>query len=73
MKKAYRLYPAQSVNRMRFTPPDGIDLLRIDAATLSLGDPDCGEYFEEAFITGTAPSTSCLDGSDLIQSVSSSK
>jgi penicillin-binding protein 1B len=61
MKKAYQLRPTRSVDSMYFEPPRGIELVRIDAATLLRGDPACGDSFEEAFIEGTAPTESCLD------------
>jgi penicillin-binding protein 1B len=60
MKKAYQLYPARYPAKMVFTPPPGIDLVRIDAVSLARGDPYCGESYEEAFLEGTAPATSCL-------------
>ena len=49
---------------MYFEPPPGVELVRIDAATLQRGDPYFGDSFYEAFIEGTAPTASCLD-SDL--------
>jgi penicillin-binding protein 1B len=61
MKKAYQLYPPRRLGSMVFTPPPGIEFVRIDKATLLRADPSCGESFEEAFIAGTAPLASCLD------------
>jgi penicillin-binding protein 1B len=61
MKKAYKLHPARNPGRLYFEPPPGIELVRVDAATLLRGDPYCGDSFYEAFIEGTAPTTSCLD------------
>ena len=61
MKKAYKLHPARNVGSMYFAPPEGIELVRIDTATLLRGDPACGDSFEEAFLEGTAPTDSCLD------------
>jgi penicillin-binding protein 1B len=60
MKKAYQLYPARNPDSMYFDPPPGIEIVRIDAATLLRGDPSCGESFDEAFIVGTAPTASCI-------------
>jgi penicillin-binding protein 1B len=61
MKKAYNLYPVRNPSQMYFTPPSGIELVSIDAATLLRGDPECGDSFVEAFLEGTAPTASCLD------------
>jgi penicillin-binding protein 1B len=61
MKKAYTLYPPRDLSAMQFTPPSGIELVRIDSATLLRGDPDCGDSFVEAFLEGTAPEESCVD------------
>lgn len=60
MKKAYQLYPARNSGRMDFSPPPGIELVNVDAATLLRGDPSCGDSFEEAFLVGTAPTGSCV-------------
>jgi penicillin-binding protein 1B len=61
MKKAYQIHPARNVNAMNFSPPSGIELVRIDSATLQRGDASCGEFFDEAFLWGTAPTGSCAD------------
>src|ERR1051326_7177203 len=59
MLKAYELYPVRDTARMSFRPPPGIDLVTIDAETLTLATPLCHNTFEEAFIAGTGPTTPC--------------
>ncbi len=61
MKKAYQIHPPKDPASMRFDPPQGIEMVSIDSATLQRGDPECGGSFIEAFLTGTAPAGSCLD------------
>jgi penicillin-binding protein 1B len=61
MKKAYALYPPRNPADLQFIPPPGVEVVRIDAATLLRGDAECGDSFYEAFIAGTAPVDSCLD------------
>jgi penicillin-binding protein 1B len=61
MKKAYELYPARNPAELQFNPPSGVEMVRIDAATLLRGDDYCGDSFVEAFLPGTAPEGSCLD------------
>jgi len=61
MKKAYQIHPPKDPAHMRFDPPPGIEMVSIDSATLQRGDPECGDSFTEAFLTGTAPAGSCLD------------
>jgi penicillin-binding protein 1B len=61
MKKAYKIHPVRDRNAMYFTPPAGVEWVRIDSATRRRGDPSCGEFFDEAFISGTAPKDSCAD------------
>jgi len=69
MKKAYDLYPARKIAEMYFQPPSGVEMVRIDAATLLRGDDSCGESFVEAFLPGTAPEGSCLDVSESVANV----
>src|SRR5512144_2707271 len=38
MKKAYALYPPRNPADLQFTPPPGVEVMRIDAATLLRGD-----------------------------------
>jgi penicillin-binding protein 1B len=61
MKKAYQIHPVRDANAMVFNPPAGVELVRVDSATLRRGDPSCGESFDEAFLWGTAPTASCTE------------
>jgi penicillin-binding protein 1B len=69
MKKAYELHPVRDPWDLHFAPPAGIEVVRIDAASLTLGDPNCGDSFEEAFLEGTAPTTSCLSGFGVVSAL----
>jgi hypothetical protein len=40
---------------MSFVPPRGIEIVTIDATTLTRASPFYQDTFEEAFIEGTAP------------------
>ena len=43
-----------------FVPPDGVQLVRIDRATNLVADESCpNDSLGIAFLTGTAPQTSC--------------
>jgi penicillin-binding protein 1B len=59
MLKAYQLYPPQDVDDMEFLAPSGIDFVRLDTESLALAGPSCPDTFEEAFISGTAPTNFC--------------
>jgi penicillin-binding protein 1B len=62
MKRAYQIHPVRDVDAMAFNVPPGIELVRIDSATLRRGDTSCGgESFDEAFLWGTSPQGSCAD------------
>jgi penicillin-binding protein 1B len=58
MLKATQLYPPADPDKMYFTSPPGIEFARIDAESLQLANPSCVDTFEEAFIAGTAPTSS---------------
>jgi hypothetical protein len=58
MLKAYKLHPANP-DEMAFVPPQGIEIVRIDAESMMLAGPSCTNTFEEAFIFGTAPARYC--------------
>ena len=58
MTKATQLYPPDP-DKMYFTAPPGIEVARIDPESLLLANPSCPETFEEAFISGTAPTSYC--------------
>ncbi|HEY2384850.1 MAG TPA: transglycosylase domain-containing protein [Terriglobia bacterium] len=59
MMKSTALYPPKDPEHMNFDAPSGIDFARLDADTLMLANPSCEHTFEEAFISGTAPTTYC--------------
>ena len=59
MLKAYELYPARDKAQLAFVPPPGIEIVSIDADTLMLATPECPNTFQEAFVTGTAPTAYC--------------
>ena len=59
MKQAYQIHPPQRRSEMYFTPPPGIEFVRIDSTTLQRATPSCNDAFEEAFIEGTAPLEEC--------------
>jgi penicillin-binding protein 1B len=59
MIKASRLYPPRNSDDMYFDAPSGIEFARVDAESLLLAKPGCIDTFEEAFITGTAPTSYC--------------
>jgi len=61
MKMAYKIHPVRDRKAMYFSPPAGVEMVRIDSATRRRGDPSCGESFDEAFLSGTAPKGSCAD------------
>jgi len=43
-----------------FTPPDGVEVLRIDRATELVADDSCpSDSVSAAFLVGTAPQTTC--------------
>lgn len=66
MMKATALYPPKDPDHMNFDAPSGIDFARIDSDSLMLANSACEKTFEEAFITGTAPTTFCtLHGSHI--------
>jgi len=70
MLKAYQLYPARDIDAMQFRAPSGIDFVRLDSESLGLAGPSCPDTFEEAFISGTAPTNYCpLHGFRISQAV----
>ena len=59
MIKATQLYPPRDPDQVSFEAPGGIDFVRIDSESLELANDSCMSTFEEAFISGTAPTTYC--------------
>jgi penicillin-binding protein 1B len=73
MLRAYQLYPPRDEDSMAFQAPSGIDFVRLDSESLSLAGPSCPETFQEAFISGTAPTNYCpLHGFHLSEGISNS-
>jgi membrane peptidoglycan carboxypeptidase len=59
MLAADALYPVREDEETAFYDPPGVELVSIDADTLSLATPYCDNRFTQAFIFGTAPRTYC--------------
>jgi len=59
MLRAYELHPPRVMSRMAFAPPPGVEIVGIDSKTLMRANPLCQNTFQEAFITGTAPTDVC--------------
>jgi penicillin-binding protein 1B len=57
MKRAVKL--PQYSDTKQFTPPDGIEVLKIDKVTNLLSDDACPAGYEAAFVMGTAPTDTC--------------
>ena len=58
MMKATQLYPPDP-DKMYFSRPPGVEISRIDPESMLLANPSCPTTFEEAFISGTAPTSYC--------------
>ncbi len=59
MLEADALYPVREGEETAFFDPPGVELVSIDADTLSLATPYCENRFTQAFIFGTAPRAYC--------------
>jgi penicillin-binding protein 1B len=57
MKKAVQL--PQYSDTKEFTPPDGVEIVRLDKATNLLADEGCPDDYDAAFLSGTAPTIPC--------------
>ena len=57
MKRAIKL--PQYSDTHEFTPPDGIEVVRLDKASNLLSDEACPESYQAAFLMGTAPTDTC--------------
>ena len=42
-----------------FTPPDGVEIVKIDKVTNLLSDDACPDSYDAAFLDGTAPTETC--------------
>jgi membrane carboxypeptidase/penicillin-binding protein len=47
-----------------FEMPDGVTLVRMDARSGLLGNGECTEVVEAAFVKGTEPTEFCPNGGD---------
>jgi penicillin-binding protein 1B len=59
MMKANALYPPRDPDNTNFNSPGGIDFAKIDSDSLMLANSSCMNTFDEAFISGTAPTVYC--------------
>ncbi len=57
MKRAIKL--PQYSDTHEFTPPDGIEVVKLDKVSNLLSDDACPESYEAAFLMGTAPTDTC--------------
>jgi penicillin-binding protein 1B len=57
MKKAVQLPQYSDTNN--FTPPDGVQIVKIDKASNLLSDETCPDSYDAAFLDGTAPMFTC--------------
>ncbi len=72
MIKAAQLYPPADPEAMGFTPPEGIEFVKIDPLSHLPAVSACPETYSEAFITGTVPSMTCpLHGNPVSRTVRS--
>ena len=62
MKKAVLLPQYSDTNQ--FTPPDGVQIVRIDKASNLLSDVSCPDSYDAAFLDGTAPTAPCDQPAD---------
>jgi len=57
MKHAVKL--PQYSDTHEFTPPDGVDVVKIDRVTNLLSNDACPDSYSAAFLMGTAPTDTC--------------
>jgi penicillin-binding protein 1B len=70
MKKAVLLPQYSDTNE--FTPPEGVDVVKIDKVSNLLSDESCPDGYEVAFLAGTAPMETCdhpADRRNLLQKI----
>jgi len=70
MNRAVKL--PQYSDTKSFTPPEGIEVVKIDKASNLLSDESCPDGFQAAFLAGTAPMETCdhpADRRNLIQKI----
>jgi penicillin-binding protein 1B len=70
MMKSTQLYPPRDPDSMYFNAPEGIDFVKVDMDTYERANDACVNTVEEAFISGTAPTTICsLHGSRISDAI----
>lgn len=57
MKKAVQLPQYSDTNP--FTPPDGVEIVKLDKVSNLLADETCPDDYDAAFLAGTAPTVPC--------------
>jgi penicillin-binding protein 1B len=57
MKKAVLLPQYSDTNQ--FTPPEGVDIIKLDKVSNLLSDESCPDSYDAAFLAGTAPMETC--------------
>jgi penicillin-binding protein 1B len=70
MKKAVLLPQYSDTNE--FTPPDGVQIVKIDKESNLLSDETCPDSYDAAFLDGTAPTATCdhpADHRNLLQKI----
>jgi penicillin-binding protein 1B len=70
MKRAVLLPQYSDTND--FTPPEGVDVVKIDKATNLLSDVSCPDAYDAAFLPGTEPTETCdhpADHRNLLQKI----
>jgi penicillin-binding protein 1B len=70
MKKAVLLPQYSDTNA--FTPPEGIDIVKLDKVSNLLADETCPDDYNAGFLTGTAPDVPCdhpLDHRNIFQKI----
>jgi penicillin-binding protein 1B len=62
MRQAVQL--PQYSDTHEFSPPEGVEIVKIDKATNLLSDESCPDGYDAAFLAGTAPTDSCDHGAE---------
>lgn len=70
MKRAVKLPQYSDTNS--FTPPDGVEIVKLDKVSNLLADESCPDDYDAAFLSGTAPTVPCdhpLDKRNIFQKI----
>ncbi len=70
MKRAVQLPQYSDTNA--FTPPDGVEIVKLDKVSNLLADDSCPDDYDAAFLSGTAPTVPCdhpLDHRNVFQKI----